>query len=477
MPKENIPRKHIVVSVHGIRTYGQWQERLGLSLRASDSEIEYHAYTYGYFSILAFLIPPLRWLVVRQFREALLRICHRNADARVDLVGHSFGTHIIAWGLLHTPQYLRPQVNTVILSGSVLRPSFPWQSLLDSGDVRRVINDCGIDDKVLWLNQLTVLFTGMAGRVGLAGLTSDQMMNRYFKGGHSLYFVDSSGQQSNAFMLRYWAPLLLFEMAPERVDERGIPTAWDGFLQTIIQNSEPIKLTLYAALLVVPVLTYRQLYLNAKAEHETVLKQDARNKTLYVLEQKEHDAAIKQRDANLCTLQWALNQTLQLPTAQTPEPGVNPAVIPLLSGIIGRLIESGYDGKIKIEGNTGIFCMDDTGRHLAQPKSTVCNVQREFGIGFGERNAQSMRRLLMLNGMAESQVTTVSFGSERPEYEYPKRFTTAGAHNAIALRNAHLQVVFLDSGTSTEGDRPECSKHDVLPTDQAAEDNSSDAKP
>src|ERR1700722_1990313 len=55
--------------------------------------------------------------------------------------------------------------------------------------------------------------------------------------------------------------------------------------------------------------------------------------------------------------------------------------------------------KMKLEGNT-----DERGT-------------REYNIGLGERRGQAVRRALMLQGVAESQVTTVSFGAERPAAE------------------------------------------------------------
>lgn len=38
----------------------------------------------------------------------------------------------------------------------------------------------------------------------------------------------------------------------------------------------------------------------------------------------------------------------------------------------------------------------------------------EYNIGLGERRAQTVRRALLLQGVAESQVVTVSYGEERP---------------------------------------------------------------
>jgi hypothetical protein len=39
---------------------------------------------------------------------------------------------------------------------------------------------------------------------------------------------------------------------------------------------------------------------------------------------------------------------------------------------------------------------------------------REYNIGLGERRAQAVRRVLMLQGAAQTQITTVSYGEERP---------------------------------------------------------------
>ena len=39
---------------------------------------------------------------------------------------------------------------------------------------------------------------------------------------------------------------------------------------------------------------------------------------------------------------------------------------------------------------------------------------REYNIGLGERRAQAVRRVLMLQGATGTQLTTVSYGEERP---------------------------------------------------------------
>ena len=52
--------------------------------------------------------------------------------------------------------------------------------------------------------------------------------------------------------------------------------------------------------------------------------------------------------------------------------------------------------RIRLEGNT-----DERG-------------SREYNIGLGERRAQAVRHALMLQGVADNQITTVSYGAERP---------------------------------------------------------------
>jgi hypothetical protein len=61
---------YLVVTVHGIQTYGHWQERLEYLVTAepTDQPIEFVNYKLGYFSIFAFMVPVSRWLVVRRFR-------------------------------------------------------------------------------------------------------------------------------------------------------------------------------------------------------------------------------------------------------------------------------------------------------------------------------------------------------------------------------------------------------------------------
>jgi len=74
--------------------------------------------------------------------------------------------------------------------------------------------------------------------------------------------------------------------------------------------------------------------------------------------------------------------------------------------------------RVRLEGHT-----DDRG-------------SREYNIGLGERRAQSVRRALLLQGVTEAQVATVSYGAERP--------AVAGQTEEAWAKNRRVEFVYLN---------------------------------
>jgi peptidoglycan-associated lipoprotein len=62
---------------------------------------------------------------------------------------------------------------------------------------------------------------------------------------------------------------------------------------------------------------------------------------------------------------------------------------------------------------------------------------REYNIGLGERRAQSVRRALLLQGAADAQISTVSYGEERP--------AVAGHDEASWAKNRRVEILYLAS--------------------------------
>lgn len=59
---------------------------------------------------------------------------------------------------------------------------------------------------------------------------------------------------------------------------------------------------------------------------------------------------------------------------------------------------------------------------------------REYNIGLGERRAQAVRRALLLQGVTEDQITTVSYGEERP--------AVSGSDEAAYAKNRRVELVY-----------------------------------
>jgi peptidoglycan-associated lipoprotein len=82
-----------------------------------------------------------------------------------------------------------------------------------------------------------------------------------------------------------------------------------------------------------------------------------------------------------------------------------------------RNLAGGQAGRVRLEGHT-----DERG-------------SREYNIGLGERRAQAVRRALLLQGASESQLSTVSYGEERP--------AAAGSDESAWAQNRRVEIVYL----------------------------------
>ena len=60
---------------------------------------------------------------------------------------------------------------------------------------------------------------------------------------------------------------------------------------------------------------------------------------------------------------------------------------------------------------------------------------REYNIGLGDRRAQSVRRILLFQGVANNQVTTVSYGEERPAVE--------GSTEEAYRQNRRVEIIYI----------------------------------
>jgi len=189
----------IIVSIHGIRTLGDWQNEFEKQVVKNVSGYIYKKYRYNYFSSVELLLTSSRKVIVEHFREELITMINEYPDAEFNFVSHSFGTYVLAKGLETLPVDTDLKIDNIILAGSVLKESFTWSSLVSSYSINNIVNDCGYNDNILLLSKLTCKGLGMAGRRGFMGCNN--VINRFFKGGHAFFDRESE------FMIKYWLPI------------------------------------------------------------------------------------------------------------------------------------------------------------------------------------------------------------------------------------------------------------------------------
>lgn len=228
----------VVFTVHGIRTFGEWQNRLERMVRAEVDDVEFHSYKYGYFSSIAFLVPFWRSVEVRRLKERVAPLLGGLAGKRVVVFSHSFGTYLATQAIRSLAHGIEDVELCLVCAGSVLPENFDWSFARPVAGLK-VVNDCGCDDRILLLSKCFALGLGMAGRTGFNGFNDERFHNRWFAGGHSHYF------DGEDFMSRYWVPLIADSRASTVVDHRSAPSTVGSLENSVASAISAIKPVAY----------------------------------------------------------------------------------------------------------------------------------------------------------------------------------------------------------------------------------------
>lgn len=81
------------------------------------------------------------------------------------------------------------------------------------------------------------------------------------------------------------------------------------------------------------------------------------------------------------------------------------------------------------------YLASNSGIHVRLEGNTDERGSREYNIGLGERRAQAVRRALLLQGASDAQISTVSYGAERP--------VDPGHDEAAWAKNRRVEIVYL----------------------------------
>jgi len=80
------------------------------------------------------------------------------------------------------------------------------------------------------------------------------------------------------------------------------------------------------------------------------------------------------------------------------------------------------------------FLTDNRNRKITIQGNTDERGSREYNIGLGQRRADSVKKMMMLLGVTDSQVETVSFGEEKP--------AVPGADESAWSKNRRAEIVY-----------------------------------
>jgi hypothetical protein len=193
----------LVISIHGIRTRGEWQKVLAAVLSGSPTKTE--AFDYGHYGLARFVIPPFNSRMVDRFYDWYAATIKGSPgvdldrhDRRPSLVAHSLGSWIAGTAML---QFEDVRFDKLILAGSILPRDFDWATLFARDQVAQVRNECGQRDP----------WPGWAGRVvartGTGGSEGFEWFGSAVQNVRSEWFGHSDALM-RPHIERLWVPVL-----------------------------------------------------------------------------------------------------------------------------------------------------------------------------------------------------------------------------------------------------------------------------
>ncbi|MCB0908333.1 MAG: hypothetical protein KDB63_14565 [Nocardioidaceae bacterium] len=200
--------------VHGMNTAGRWQEHLAFDIGLWQGRVV-PTFVFKYGRIWLGVALPWRRRALKKRLQTKIEELSRQAPEHLvkpapDVVAHSFGTWLVGHILLdelERPTGLR--LGRVILTGSILRPDFPWRKLQDAGLVEEALNHYGPKDVVVPLAHWLIADSGPSGRDGFdpaIGSDASPVVNVVAPDfGHSRALSDGNRLEGYS---RTWKPFL-----------------------------------------------------------------------------------------------------------------------------------------------------------------------------------------------------------------------------------------------------------------------------
>lgn len=194
-----------VLALHGMNTRGAWQEDFNwLVATTYGRSVPVFVYKYGLVrpgALLKWRQRMLRDRLASKVRRLTEGLGDRQPGTRPDVIAHSFGTWLIGHALLEHEDL---RVDRVILMGSVLRPDFPWNEVVQRDQAEAIMNHFGRRDVWAGIAGYFIPESGPSGRRGFDSGTGalNHPEPRY---GHSAFFDETAMRKSYEEL---WRPFL-----------------------------------------------------------------------------------------------------------------------------------------------------------------------------------------------------------------------------------------------------------------------------
>lgn len=188
--------KRVVFVIHGIRDEGHWTQKIAARAKhefalqegCTRDQIEVVTSSYGYFSMMQFLLYPERRAKVSWLVEHYVEAKRRFPNADFSYIGHSNGTYLAAHALEKYPDI---EFERLVFTGSVVSSKFDWEQI--GRRVRYVLNYAasadwvvGIFPRIADLLPLRLVLGPSLGGAGVEGFPDSRQVQtlRYRKGQH-----------------------------------------------------------------------------------------------------------------------------------------------------------------------------------------------------------------------------------------------------------------------------------------------------
>ncbi|EEH94087.1 hypothetical protein CSAG_02441 [Citrobacter portucalensis] len=235
----------ILILTHGIMTSGSWTKKVEDTIL--DSNIKVIKYQYPHFSALKIILPWTREKILKGYKEFIENILISNPECELNFISHSFGTFMTIKSLDESDISYMPNINNVLLCGSVLRSDYDINKFISKFNIKNLVNECGINDLPLLICNLTCYGLGHAGRIGFQGY-NEALSNRYYNGGHSDFF-------DKEYILSDWKSIIESEKV-KCIDERKNSTYYDNFESTMNLISPFTKLLVIITMIIITIYVF-----------------------------------------------------------------------------------------------------------------------------------------------------------------------------------------------------------------------------